>query len=308
MTTTATESNTTKATTPHTTTATPTPPRTDEVPDCPRDVTTRDARRLTPLLLERLHSLERGTREYQYVRNTLIEMNLSLVRFAVRPYRDRPGGPELDDLIQVGTIGLIKAIDRFDPGRNTQFTTLALPFISGEIKRHFRDTAWAVRVPRRLQELRSELVRAAEELASVLGTEPTPADLAEHLGLTEDEVREGLVAANGYSARSIDAQAGPGDGAEAGGSGRSPGGRRAPTLADSVGEVDPGLEAVENRHALAPLLSGLDERRSRILRMRFVEERTQREIGEEIGVSQMQVSRILSRTLSELRKGMLGDG
>ncbi|WP_423834629.1 SigB/SigF/SigG family RNA polymerase sigma factor [Streptomyces manipurensis] len=270
---------------------------------CPRELSTGDARRLTRVFFERLRSLEEGTREYQYVRNTLIEMNISLVHFAARPFRDRSGGPENEDIVQVGIIGLIKAIDRYDPERNTQFTTLAVPYITGEIKRHFRDTTWAVRVPRRLQELRQLLAQATEELTSVTDHPPTPAELAAFLDLTEDEVRQGLVAANGYSTQSLDA---PQESAVSGTGAQSAGGPTR-TLVETMGDVDPALEAVEDRHALAPLLADLDERTARILEMRFGQEMTQAEIGAEIGLSQMHVSRVLNRTLGALREGLLRD-
>ncbi|MFB7176343.1 SigB/SigF/SigG family RNA polymerase sigma factor [Streptomyces sp. NPDC056257] len=269
----------------------------------PREVPTGDARQLTRLFFERLRSLEEGTREYQYVRNTLIEMNISLVHFVARPFRDRPGGPENEDVVQVGVIGLIKAIDRYDPERNTQFATLAVPYITGEIKRHFRDTTWAVRVPRRLQELRVELAKATEALTSESEHPPTPAELAAHLGMTEDEVRQGLVAANGYSTQSLDAPQ-----QHTAGSAQAPAAGQAPrSLAETLGETDPALEAVEDRHALAPLLADLDERSTRILQLRFGEELTQAEIGAELGLSQMQVSRLLARTLGSLREELLHD-
>ncbi|MFJ8159822.1 SigB/SigF/SigG family RNA polymerase sigma factor [Streptomyces sp. NPDC096136] len=277
----------------------------DGLPDvpCPREVDPGEARQLTRVFFERLRSLEEGTPEYQYVRNTLIEMNISLVNFAARPFRDRPGGPENEDIVQVGVIGLIKAIDRYELDRNTQFSTLALPYITGEIKRHFRDTTWTVRVPRRLQELRSLLARTTEDLTAATGQAPTPAELAAHLDLDEEEVRQGLVAANGYSAQSLDAPAGPAEGRES-----APGpSRSAHSLAETLGGADPALETVEDLHALAPLLSGLDERTTRILRMRFGQEMTQREIGEEIGMSQMHVSRLLTRTLGALREELLHD-
>ncbi|MFD4741981.1 SigB/SigF/SigG family RNA polymerase sigma factor [Streptomyces virginiae] len=268
---------------------------------CPRELSTSDARELTRVFFDRLQSLEEGTREYQYVRNTLIEMNISLVQFAARPFRDRPGGPENEDIVQVGVIGLIKAIDRYDPERNTQLSTLALPYITGEIKRHFRDTTWAVRVPRRLQELRLQLAKATEELTAETDRAPTPAELAERLDLTEEEVRQGLVAANGYSTQSLDV---PQDSA-AGGPQASTAARTSRSLAETMGDIDPALEAVEDRHALAPLLADLDERSSQILELRFGQEMTQAEIGEEIGLSQMQVSRLLTRTLGSLREELL---
>ncbi|MEW2583627.1 SigB/SigF/SigG family RNA polymerase sigma factor [Streptomyces virginiae] len=308
MTMTATTEATT-STTPHTTATTPAGgaaagPALSGLPEvpCPRELSTVDARELTRVFFERLRSLEEGTREYQYVRSTLIEMNISLVNFAARPFRDRPGGPENEDIVQVGIIGLIKAIDRYDPERNTQFTTLAVPYITGEIKRHFRDATWAVRVPRRLQEQRLLLARATEELTSETDHAPTPAELAAHLGLSEDEVRQGLVAANAYSTQSLDAPQ-----SEAGGSGAPAGGQSARSLAETVGDLDPALEAVEDRQALAPLLAGLDERSTRILELRFGQEMTQAEIGEEVGLSQMHVSRLLARTLETLREEMLHD-
>ncbi|MFJ5549140.1 SigB/SigF/SigG family RNA polymerase sigma factor [Streptomyces sp. NPDC093225] len=269
---------------------------------CPRELSTGEARQLTRVFFDRLRSLEPGTREHQYVRNTLIEMNVALVNFAARPFRDRPGGPENEDIVQVGIIGLIKAIDRYDPDRNTQFTTLALPYITGEIKRHFRDTTWAVRVPRRLQELRSQLAKATEELTAATDHAPSHAELADHLDLTEDEVREGLVAANGYSTQSLDAPQDSAVGTEAHRAGRA-----TRTLAETMGETDHALEAVEDLHALTPLLAELDERSSRILEMRFGQELTQAQIGAEIGLSQMHVSRLLTRTLGHLREELLHD-
>ncbi|WP_079149351.1 RNA polymerase sigma factor SigF [Streptomyces agglomeratus] len=257
-------------------------------------VAPKDARALSKLFFDQLQVLEEGTREYQYARNTLIEMNLSLVRFAAGRFRNRGSG-DMEDIVQVGTIGLIKAIDRFDLSREVEFTSFAVPYIVGEIKRFFRDTTWAVHVPRRLQELRVEMAKAKEQLATGLDREPTVKELAAHLGLTEDEVIEGLVASNGYTAGSLDM---PTD-AEAGPSNQS----RA--LADVLGEPDPAMETIEDLHTLAPLLDQLDDRERRIINMRFGQEMTQSQIGAELGVSQMQISRLLSRTLTKLRTGML---
>ncbi|MCX5403081.1 SigB/SigF/SigG family RNA polymerase sigma factor [Streptomyces sp. NBC_00335] len=264
-----------------------------------REMAPTDARELSRHFFARLRTLEEGTREYQYTRNTLIEMNLSLVQFAARRFRARVlgGGLDMDDIIQVGTIGLIKAIDRYDLEREVEFSTLALPYIIGEIKRYFRDTTWAVHVPRRLQELRTELAKAQEALSDVLGRAPTVKELALHLELSEDEVIDGLVAANGYTSSSLDAAV---DGDEASSAGRS-----ARPAAERHGAVDPGMELFEEFHTLAPLLGQLEERDRLILRMRFGQEQTQAEIGAELGISQMQVSRILSRTLARLRTGML---
>ncbi|MFD9538079.1 SigB/SigF/SigG family RNA polymerase sigma factor [Streptomyces sp. NPDC060010] len=266
--------------------------------DSARRVAPADARELSRLFLLRLRALEEGTREYQYARNTLIEMNISLVNFAARRFRGRSGeGIDIEDIIQVGTIGLIKAIDRFDPDREVEFTTLALPYITGEIKRFFRDTTWAVHVPRRLQELRVELAKSQEALTEVLGRAPTIKELADHLDLREEDVIEGMVAANGYTSASIDSATCSKPRASDGGEGRP--------LAETVGDVDPETELFEDFHTLAPLLRELGDRDRRILSMRFAQEMTQAEIGVELGISQMQVSRLLTRILTRLRTGML---
>ncbi|WP_329236537.1 RNA polymerase sigma factor SigF [Streptomyces sp. NBC_01460] len=255
-------------------------------------VAPQDARAMSKIFFDRLQVLEEGTHEYQYARNTLIEMNLSLVRFAASRFRNR-GGDDTEDIIQVGTIGLIKAIDRFDLSREVEFATFAVPYIVGEIKRFFRDTTWSVHVPRRLQELRVELAKAKETLSAKLDRDPTVAELAAHLDLPEEEIIEGLVAANGYSAGSLDT---PNADSESGSDQRA--------YADLLGDDDPGMESVENLHTLAPLLRQLDDRERKIVRMRFGQEMTQAQIGAELGVSQMHVSRLLSRIVQRLRTGM----
>ncbi|MFC9244804.1 RNA polymerase sigma factor SigF [Streptomyces sp. NPDC057136] len=259
-------------------------------------VAPKDARELSRLFFDRLQVLDEGTAEHQYARNTLIEMNLSLVRFAAGRFRNRGSG-DMEDIVQVGTIGLIKAIDRFDLSREVEFTSFAIPYIVGEIKRFFRDTSWAVHVPRRLQELRVDLAKSKESLSGDLDRDPTVHELAEHLGIDEGEVTEGIVAANGYTAGSLDM---PTDTTESWK--LSAGGR---TFADVLGEPDPAMESVENLHALAPLLCELDGRERRIIDMRFGQEMTQAQIGERLGISQMHVSRLLSRMLRKLRSGML---
>ncbi|NED93167.1 SigB/SigF/SigG family RNA polymerase sigma factor [Streptomyces sp. SID11233] len=259
----------------------------------PGKISPKDARALGKLFFDQLQILEEGTHEYQYARNTLIEMNLSLVQFAAKRYRNRGDG-QMEDIIQVGTIGLIKAIDRFELSREVEFTSFAIPYIVGEIKRFFRDTTWSVHVPRRLQELRVTLAKAKEQLATGLDRDPTVAELASHLDIGEEEVIEGLIAANGYTAGSLDL---PTDSDQSGSSSRS--------YADITGDRDPGMDMVENLHALAPLLGSLDERERGIVAMRFGQEMTQAQIGEHLGVSQMHVSRLLTRILTKLREGML---
>lgn len=219
-------------------------------------------------------------------------MNLSLVCFAARRFRNRGSG-EMEDIVQVGTVGLIKAIDRFDLSREVEFATFAVPCIVGEIKRFFRDTSWAVHVPRRLQELRVDLAQAKEQLVADQDREPTVKELAEHLQLSQDEVIEGIVASNGYTAGSLDM---PADGGDSVGAMHS--------YADVIGEVDPAMEAMDNLHTLAPLLQKLGNRDRRIIEMRFGQEMTQSQIGAELGISQMHVSRLLTRVLTQLRAGM----
>ncbi|WP_263986538.1 RNA polymerase sigma factor SigF [Streptomyces sp. NK15101] len=262
------------------------------VPD-PSAVAPKDARALSKVFFQQLTVLEEGTHEYQYARNTLIEMNMSLVRYAAGRFRHR--ADEMEDIVQVGMIGLIKAIDRFELSREVEFTTFAVPYIVGEIKRFFRDTSWAVHVPRRLQEARVELAKANEELSTRLGRMPTVKELAELMSLTEEEVTEARLASNGYNSSSLDAAL----------SGEEEAGDA--SLADYIGSEDPAMELVEDFHALAPLLEDLDERDRRIIHLRFVEELTQAQIGERLGCSQMHVSRLLARTLNRLREGMLAD-
>ncbi|MEU5364128.1 RNA polymerase sigma factor SigF [Streptomyces sp. NPDC005925] len=260
----------------------------------PRAVAPRDARELSRLFFRRLAEVEEGTYEYQYARNTLIEMNMSLVRFAAGRFRGR--GYDMEDIVQTGMIGLIKAIDRFELAREVEFTSFALPYIVGEIKRFFRDTTWAVHVPRRLQELRVELAKAREELASRLDREPTVAELATLLSISENEVVEAQIAANGYNSSSLDAAL-TGDGPETGEA----------VLADFIGVEEDGLRLVEDVHSLAPLMAELGERDRQIIHLRFVEEATQAEIGERLGCSQMHVSRLIKRLITRLREGLLGE-
>ncbi|WP_435835023.1 RNA polymerase sigma factor SigF [Streptomyces antibioticus] len=283
------------ATTATTAEAATTDTRTGNLPEItdPTKIAPKDARQLSRLFFDQLAVLEEGTPEHAYARNTLIEMNMSLVRFAAGRFRSR-GPEEMEDIVQVGMIGLIKAIDRFDLSREAEFTSFAIPYIVGEIKRFFRDTTWAVHVPRRLQEARVQLARATEELSSRLGRTPTVRELSELMSLSEDEVREARLASNGYNSSSLDAAIGGSEDGES-------------ALQDFIGNEDTDLALVEDFHALAPLIAELGERDRRIIHMRFVEELTQAQIGERLGVSQMHVSRLLSRTLARLRAGMMVD-
>ncbi len=271
--------------------ATPTPPLPPAL-DGPLDrVAPADARALSKDLFARLAELEEGTHEYAYVRNTLVELNLALVRFAAARFGTR--SEPMEDIVQVGTIGLIKAIDRFELARGVEFPTFAMPTIIGEIKRFFRDTSWSVHVPRRLQELRLDLARAGDALSQRLDRAPTVAELAAELRLTEDEVVEGMAASNAYTAASLDAQTEDDDH-----------GQNETTLADRLGYEDDGLTGIEYVASLKPMIASLPERERLILSLRFVTGLTQSEIGAELGISQMHVSRLLSRTLARLRRGL----
>jgi RNA polymerase sigma-B factor len=242
-------------------------------------------------LFERLGSLPPGSPEREQIRGQLVELHLPLVEYLARRFRNR--GEWLDDLTQVATIGLIKSIDRFDLERGVEFSTYATPTIVGEIKRHFRDKGWAVRVPRRLQELKLSLTKAIGELAQREGRAPTVSELAAHLQMSEEEVLEGLESANAYSTVSLDA---PDSGDE-----------DAPAVADSLGIVDEALEGVEYRESLKPLLERLPPREKKILLLRFFGNLTQSQIAAELGISQMHVSRLLARTLTQLRDGLTND-
>ncbi|MET8039216.1 sigma-70 family RNA polymerase sigma factor, partial [Streptomyces sp. NPDC005345] len=212
----------------------------------PSQVAPKDARAMSRLFFDRLAVLDEGTPEYQYARNTLIEMNITLVQFAASRFRSR-GSDEMEDIVQVGTIGLIKAIDRFELTREVEFTSFAVPYIVGEIKRFFRDTTWAVHVPRRLQEARVALAKATEELRSRLGRMPTTRELSALMSLSEKDVIEARKAANGYTSTSLDAAITSSEDGEA-------------ALADFIGVDDSALELVEDFNALAPLIAGLDDR------------------------------------------------
>jgi RNA polymerase sigma-B factor len=242
-------------------------------------------------LFERLTQLSASDPERARIRATLVELHLPLVEYLARRFRNR--GEWLDDLTQVATIGLIKSIDRFDLERGVEFSTYATPTIVGEIKRHFRDKGWAVRVPRRLQELKLSLTKAIGDLAQREGRAPTVSELAAHLQRSEEEVLEGLESANAYSTVSLDA---PDSGDE-----------DAPAVADSLGMVDDALEGVEYRESLKPLLERLPPREKKILLLRFFGNMTQSQIAAELGISQMHVSRLLARTLAQLREGLTID-
>jgi RNA polymerase sigma-B factor len=233
-------------------------------------------------LFERFAELPQTHPERARIRSYLVELHLPLVEYIARRFRNQ--GEWLDDLTQVATIGLIKSIDRFDLERGVEFSTYATPIIVGEIKRHLRDRGWAVRVPRRLQELKLSLTKAIGDLAQREGRAPTVSELAAHLQMSKEEVLEGLESANAYLTVSLDA-------GDSGGE-------------DSPGMVDDALEGVEYRESLKPLLEQLPPREKKILLLRFFGDMTPSQIAAELGISKKRVSSLLDRTLAQLRKGL----
>jgi RNA polymerase sigma-B factor len=258
-----------------------------EEPDQPEHHDPHDRSGARALFVQ-LRELEDGSPERAQLRDQLVRMHLPLVEHLARRFRNR--GEPLDDLTQVATIGLIKSVDRFDVDRGVEFSTYATPTVVGEIKRHFRDKGWAVRVPRRLQELRLALTTATGELSQRHGRAPTVHELAEHLKISEEEVLEGLESANAYSTLSLDV---PDTDDES------------PAVADTLGSEDEALEGVEYRESLKPLLEQLPPREKTILLLRFFGNMTQSQIAQEVGISQMHVSRLLARTLAQLRDKLL---
>jgi RNA polymerase sigma-B factor len=222
-------------------------------------------------------------------RDRLIEENLPLVRAIARRYVGR--GEQLDDLVQVGSIGLIKAIDRFDLERGVDLQTYAIPTIVGEIKRHFRDRGWAVHVPRRLKELNLKLARLVEQLSGQLGRSPTIQELAGAAGTDEEEVVEALESGHAYSTDSL--SAGADDDSEL-------------DRMRSLGSADEGYAVAEDRDLLTFGLQALDERERRIIHLRFFEGLTQSQIALEVGISQMHVSRLIRRALEKMREEIEG--
>ncbi|GAA1434887.1 hypothetical protein GCM10009641_29510 [Mycobacterium cookii] len=221
-------------------------------------------------------------------RDDLVHLHLSLVEHCARRFRNR--GEPFEDLVQVGTIGLIKAVDRFETDRGVEFSTYATPTVIGEIKRHFRDKGWAIRVPRRLQELRMQIGGATGELTQALGRSPTPRELAGVIGCSVEEIMEGIESSHAYATLSLDASDDNDDGP--------------PAMLATLGVEDASIEHVEIRESIKPLLEGLGEREKRILLLRFFKNMTQSQIAAEIGVSQMHVSRLLTRTLTQLRTSL----
>ncbi|MFF1515593.1 SigB/SigF/SigG family RNA polymerase sigma factor [Streptomyces sp. NPDC058305] len=242
----------------------------------------------TDALFARLVELDDGP-ERDTVRDELVGLWLPMAHRLAGRFRDR--GEAIDDLRQVAALGLVKAVDRFDPVRGA-FESYAIPTITGEVKRHFRDRMWAVRVPRRVQDLRNRVRVARRELSQRPGAaEPTSAEIAAHTRLTEEEVHDGLEAMESFSTLSLDAETGAGDDGY--------------SLGDTLGSTDSSFDTIVDREAAAKELRQLPERERAVLYMRFFEDMTQSRIGEKLGISQMHVSRLISRSCARVRKGAL---
>jgi RNA polymerase sigma-B factor len=226
----------------------------------------------------------------QRLKEHLVERFLPLARSLASRYRG--GGEPMEDLVQIANVGLVNAISRFDPERGFSFASFAVPTIRGELRRHFRDRGWSVHVDRGLKERHTAVEGAIGELSKRLGRSPSVAEISHRVGRSEEDVLEALDVGNAHHALSIDAGAPEGDDEDR------------PPIVESLGDSDPGYEAVEYGEAIAPILDELSKRDRVIVHMRFVEDRTQTEIADEVGVSQMQVSRILRATLERLRESV----
>ena len=237
---------------------------------------------------ERLAELDPDDAQHAELREELITAHLPVAEHIAQRFAGR--GTPKEDLVQVATIGLINAVDRFQPERGSEFLSFAVPTVMGEVRRHFRDTAWSMRVPRRLKELHLMVAGATGRLAQRLGRAPTPGELVEELQISKDEVYQGIEAGQAYHTSSLDQVAAGEDG-------------EGVPLSEAIGDEDQALASVENDETLRPLIEALPRRERRILGLRFFHNMTQTQIAERVGISQMHVSRLLSRTLAELREG-----
>jgi len=226
--------------------------------------------------------------ERQQLREQLISGYLPVAKHIARRFASR--GEPLEDLVQVATVGLINAVDRFEPARGSDFFSFAIPTITGELRRHFRDHSWSMRVPRRLKDLHVAIRSTQTELSQRLGRAPRPSEIAERLGLPDSEVIDGLQAGEAYQSSSLDEILGSGDGTA--------------TLGEFLGGLEGELDLIDDREALRPLLAQLTPRERTILALRFFRDLTQTQIAEHVGVSQMHVSRVLRQTLTFLQKRM----
>lgn len=242
-----------------------------------------------PDMFRLMYALPAESHEFARQREAIVTRCLPLADHIAFRYHRK--GENFDDLVQIARVGLMHAVNRFDAETGSNFLSYAVPTMLGEIRRHFRDNGWAMHVPRRLKDLHVQITRVTPQLTQTLGRAPTATDLAAELGADRQEVVECLVAGDAYSVRSIDSPVAGSDDP-----GRS--------LADTIGSVDADMEHITDRESLRPLLAALPERERTVISLRFFAGMTQTQIADRIGVSQMQVSRILAKTLAQLRDGM----
>lgn len=245
-----------------------------------------EVRQETLQVLERLRRCA-DEEERQRLRHLLVIANIAVATSIAMRYRNR--GANLEDLVQAANLGLVKAVNGFDPERGNDFIAYAVPTISGEVKRFFRDQGWDIRPPRRVQELRPKVQQTSAELAQALGRSPRVGEIAARLQVGEEDVIECIASGESYNVNSLDAPTSEGEDL---------------TVADALGEPDPGMSKVEDLLTLKVLIDELPERDRRILTLRFFHDRTQQQIAAEIGVTQMQVSRLLTKLLARLHAGM----
>jgi RNA polymerase sigma-B factor len=232
-----------------------------------------------------LKTLNEGSIAYRRQREAIIEGCLPIADHIARRFSNR--GEPFDDLVQVARVGLVNAVNRFDVDNGAEFLSFAVPTMMGEVRRHFRDCGWALKVPRGLKDLHKQLVQSQDELSHRLNRAPTASEIAEHLGIDRELVVEGMIAGSNYSTRSTDSLSGPDDERQ--------------SFGETFGELDPNLDTVLDVETVRPLIAALPDRQRTVLTLRFFENQTQTQIAERIGCSQMHVSRLLGKALGTLR-------
>ena len=243
-------------------------------------------------MFRRLKTLGNDTPAYRRQREAIVERTLPLADHVARRYRNR--GEPIDDLVQAARVGLVNAVNRFDSDNGADFLSFAVPTIMGEVRRHFRDYGWAVKVPRRLKDLQGQLVKARAELSQQIGRAPTPSEVARHLGIEREAVMEATIASSNYSTLSTDVQATADD--------------EFRSVGDTLGDIDPNIDKVVDLETVRPLITALPEREKTVLLLRFFESMTQTQIAERMGYSQMHVSRLLAQALRRLREQVCDPG
>ncbi|OBB00546.1 RNA polymerase subunit sigma [Mycobacteriaceae bacterium 1482268.1] len=239
-------------------------------------------------MFRRLLTLDEQSPEYRRQRELIIQRCLPLANHIARRFSSR--GEPYEDLVQVARVGLMNAVNRFDPDNGAEFLAFAVPTMMGEVRRHFRDHGWSVKVSRRLKELNAQLRKAREDLSQELNRAPTSSEIAVHLGIDREEVVQALIAASAYTTLSSDASLGGFDDHESG------------SVSATFGDIDANYEKVLDVETVRPLITALPERQQIVLQLRFFENMTQTQIGERLGISQMHVSRLLARSLTTLRR------